>query len=134
MKQRGTIPVVRGSKEGMRNLVTGIREEVARGHSILAFPEGTRTVDGRVGPFKPGLFRVAMEVGAPIVPVAVTGMWDVMRKGSLLIRPGRAVTVYYEQPVPTAGLTEADLPDLVQTVRQAIVRRVDDDFRAQGRL
>lgn len=134
MKQRGTIPVVRGSKDGLRELVSNIKAEIARGHSILAFPEGTRTTTGRVGPFKPGLFRVAVETGVPIVPVSVTGMYDVMRKGSLLIRPGYDVTVYYDQPIETAGLTESEIPDLMRRVHGVIAGRVDAYWQVRGKL
>lgn len=134
MKKRGTIPVVRGSAEGLKRLIKGIRSEVAHGHSILVFPEGTRTTSGRVQPMKPGVFRIAMDVGIPIVPVAVTGMYDVMRKGSLMIRPGYEVTVFYEKPIPTKGLTHADLPKLMKDVHTAIATRVDDYWRARGKL
>lgn len=134
MKQRGTIGVTPRSRDGLKRLVEGVRKEVARGHSILVFPEGSRTENGRVGPFKPGIFRIAMRVGIPIVPVAVTGMYDVMHKGSLVIRPGKEVTVYYEKPIPTAGLTEEDLPKLMKDVHSVIAKRVDDYWRERGKL
>ncbi len=134
MKARGTIPVARGSAEGLKRLIRGIRSEVAAGHSILVFPEGTRTTTGRVQPMKPGVFRIAIDVGIPIVPVAVTGMYDVMRKGSFLIRPGYDVTVFYEKPIPTKGLRPADVPDLMQQVHSVISRRVDDYWRERGKI
>lgn len=134
MKSRGTIPVVRGSAEGLKRLIKNIRAEVERGHSILAFPEGTRTTTGRVAPFKPGIFRIATQVGLPIVPVAVTGMYEVMRKDSLLIRPGHHVAVFYDKPVPTAGLKDSDMPELMYEVHKTIRTRVDDYWRARGKL
>jgi len=134
MKSRGTIPVAPGSASGLKRLIKGIRDEVARGHSILVFPEGTRTTTGRVRPMKPGVFRIALDVGIPIVPVAVTGMYDVMRKGSLIIRPGMDVTVFYEKPIPTKGLTQADLPKLMKDVHTVISARVDEYWRARGKL
>lgn len=134
MESRGTIPVVRGSAEGLKQLIKGIRAEVERGHSILAFPEGTRTSTGRVAPFKPGLFRIASQIGLPIVPVAVTGMYEVMRKDSLMIRPGYEVTVFYDEPVPTVGLKESDMPALMQHVHTTIRTRVDDYWRSRGKL
>ena len=125
MRPRGTIAVRQGSKRRLAELRARCAEELALGRSILAFPEGTRTLDGRVGPFKSGLFVVARDLGAPIVPVAVCGMWDLMRKGSALLRPGAHVVVRVGPPVPTAGVTDEALPALVERVRNWIADRVD---------
>lgn len=125
MRQRGTIPVHPMARDGLERLRESIRRELEQGHSIMAFPEGHRTRDGRVRPFKKGLFRVARDLGLPIVPVAVTGMQDVMLGGSWLIRPGHNVTVHCEKPVETAGVTDAELPELIRRVRDPIVQRVD---------
>ena len=74
MKARGTIPVRPGSKGQTPEIMAHMRAEIARGHSILAFPEGTRTTDGRVGKFRTGVFFIARDLGIPVVPVAVTGL------------------------------------------------------------
>ena len=103
MRSRGTIPVRRGDAAQLRQLITRMRDELARGHSLLVFPEGTRTLTGQLGEFQPGVFRIVQQLGAPIVPVTVTGMYRVMRKGSYLIRPGYDVTVYCDAPIETRG-------------------------------
>ena len=126
MRQRGTIPVHPRAKDGLEQLREGIRAEVERGHSILAFPEGHRSRDGRVRPFKRGLFVVARDLGLPIVPVAVTGMQDVMRADSWVIRPGHTVTVHCEEPVETAGVSDEEIPALMERVRAPIVRHVEE--------
>ena len=88
-----------------------------------------------IGLIIPTLFEIFKEIVWPqIVPVAVTGMFDVMRKGSLLIRPGHTVTVYCEEPIETAGKTSADVPELMAATRSAIAARVDAYFRETGRL
>lgn len=125
MRARGTIPVVRGRRNQLEELTERVRREVELGHSILAFPEGTRTKDGRVGRFRKGIFLVARDVGLPIVPVAVTGSYEVLRKGSALMRPGGRVTVWCEKPVPTAGVPDAEIPDLIEHVRRVVADRVD---------
>jgi 1-acyl-sn-glycerol-3-phosphate acyltransferase len=125
MKARGTIGV-RSGKEGQTpEIMENMRREIARGHSILAFPEGHRTLDGRVGPFRKGVFYIARDLGIPIAPVAVTGMYRVMRKGSWLIRPGHEVTVYVDAPVETKGIPDEGIPELAAHVRSVIAARVD---------
>lgn len=125
MKARGTIPVKKGERGQSPALVARMRAEVERGHSLLVFPEGTRSRDGHVGPFKTGVFYAAVALQIPIVPVAVTGMYEVMRKGTWVIRPGHEVTVYVDAPVPTAGMTDEDVPALAEKVRGVVAARVD---------
>ncbi len=125
MKARGTIPVKKGHKNQTTELVDRIRREVEEGRSILAFPEGSRTRTGRVGEFRKGIFYIARDLGVPIVPVAVTGAFDVMRPGSLMLRPGNEITVYCEKPIATAGLTDDEIPALAERVRDVVARRVD---------
>jgi len=126
MRSRGTIPVRGvGDRDGQVALEADVRREVDRGHSILGFPEGTRTRTGRVGRFRKGLFRVARNVGLPVVPVAVTGMFEVLRAGSGLLRPGREVVVWCGAPIETAGLSDDELPALAERVRAPIAARVD---------
>jgi len=136
MRQRGTIPVRNASRNKRAELTADMRKEFEVGHSVLAFPEGHRTRDGRVRPFKKGIFLVARDLGIPIVPVAVTGMQHVMRADSLLIRPGHTVTVYCEEPVETADVTDAEIPALMERVRAPMVARVDaymDAVEQRGR-
>jgi 1-acyl-sn-glycerol-3-phosphate acyltransferase len=123
MKARGTIGVVRGA--GPEALREAMRQEVARGHSILGFPEGTRTRDGRVGPFRRGLFHLARDLELPVVPTAVTGMYAVLRTGSWVLRPGHQVTVWCEAPLATRGLPESAVPELAEACRAAVAARVD---------
>lgn len=128
MKARGTIPVPKDRSGALDALRSAVRAEVDAGHSILGFPEGHRTTTGRVGPFYDGLFRIAIELGVPIVPVAVTGLFEVLHKGSLVIRPGHEIRVCVGQPVDTAGLTEDDVACLRDRVREAIADEVDAHF------
>lgn len=134
MKQRGTIPVYRNKnqREMMAIMEERMREEVARGHSLLAFPEGTRTTDGRVGPFRNGVLKLGHRLGLPIVPVAVTGMFEVLRKNDNLIVPGGNVTVYIERPIETKDVSDQDFPALIRHVRDIVAARVDDYYRARA--
>jgi 1-acyl-sn-glycerol-3-phosphate acyltransferase len=132
MKARGTIPVPKDRAGALEALRKAIRTELDAGHSILGFPEGHRTKTGHVGPFYDGLFRIAIELGAPVVPVAVTGLYDVLHKGSLVIRPGNEITAYIEAPIATCDLSESDVADLRDRVRGAIAARVDAHLDAKA--
>ncbi|MFT7518819.1 MAG: 1-acyl-sn-glycerol-3-phosphate acyltransferase [Kiritimatiellia bacterium] len=125
MKLRGTIGVRRGSMTGTRQLLQHMRAEVDKGHSLLVFPEGTRTRTGRVGTCRKGVFFLARDLGIPVVPVAVTGMYETMRTGSWLLRPGYTVTVHVMAPIPTVDLTDEQIPQLAQTVQRRLAENVD---------
>lgn len=131
MKARGTIGVRRGQRGQTNGLLEGMRREVEGGRSILAFPEGTRTRSGRVMPFKKGVFYAARDLALPIVPVAVTGTFDLMRPGSLMLRPGNDITVYCDAPIPTKGLTDAEIPALAERARQVVAARIDAYWEAR---
>ncbi len=132
MKARGGIPVKPGKDGQTPAVMAHMRREVDAGHCILVFPEGTRTKDGRVGPFRKGTFFIARDLGLPICPVAVTGAFDLMRKGSLMIRPGHELTVYVDDPIETKGLPDSAIPELAEHVRSIVARRVDDYWRERG--
>jgi 1-acyl-sn-glycerol-3-phosphate acyltransferase len=72
-------------------------------HSLILFPEGTRSTDGRVGRFKGGSFLIALEAGLPVVPVSVQGSRHVMFRGRLMVCPGR-VTLTVHEPIETASV------------------------------
>jgi 1-acyl-sn-glycerol-3-phosphate acyltransferase len=98
-------------------------EEAARrikaGQSVVIYPEGTRTRDGRLGSFKKGGFHLAIDSGADIVPMAIEGTRAVMPPGSMLIRSGE-VRLQIGEPIPTAGLGPSDRERLVRQVRERI--------------
>ena len=128
MKGRGTIPVPVNRARAMASLPGAIAAEIDAGHSVLGFPEGHRTTTGRLGRFYDGLFRIAIDIGVPIVPVAVTGLYDVLHKGSLVIHPGNTIRVFVEEPIDTADLEPGDVASLRDRVKRAIEARVDAHF------
>jgi len=96
---------------------------VKHGHSLIVFPEGTRSVDGQVGRFKGGSFLVAVEAGLPVVPVAVIGSCHVMRKGRLMTCPGEVQLVVH-QPISTSGLHRQNVRQLAERVHKVIASTV----------
>ena len=97
----------RRSPGGTRAGLEAARERLAAGESVLFFPEGTRSYGRALGRFYPGAFRLALEAGVPVVPVAIDGAYRVLDESGKTARPGR-VTVRLGTPLPPDG-TAADL-------------------------
>ena len=115
----GFVPLERGNPDQSWPAVDRAARNLESGTSFFIFPEGTRSRTGELLPFKKGGFVMAVKAQAPIVPVAVTGGLDAMRKGSRVIWPA-VITVEFLTPVPTTGRTFEDRDAIVATVREAI--------------
>jgi 1-acyl-sn-glycerol-3-phosphate acyltransferase len=115
----GFVPVDRADRDKSISSIARGSESLRAGNSFLIFPEGTRSRDGQLLPFKKGGFIMALQAQAPIVPVAVQGGRDAMRKGSAVVRPVM-VTVRIGAPIATAGLTVADRDELIERVRREV--------------
>jgi 1-acyl-sn-glycerol-3-phosphate acyltransferase len=115
----GFVPLERGNREQSLPAIERAAEALRAGNSFLIFPEGTRSRSGALLPFKKGGFIMALKARAPVVPVAIKGARDAMRKGSPWIRPV-TVQVSFGAPVETAGLTLDDRDALVERVRRAV--------------
>ncbi len=87
--------------------------------ALIAFPEGSRSADGRVGRFKGGIFLLAIESGLPVVPVTVVNSRAVMPKGRLMVCPARARVVLHP-PIPTIGLAREDARKLADRTREIV--------------
>lgn len=120
MRLRGFIPVDRKNRERAIRAVDEATERLKAGESFVAFPEGTRSPDGRLGPFKKGVFVMAINAGAPIIPMSISGSYRIMRKDNWAIHPG-VVRITLHDAVPTAGTTMHDRADIMARVRQAIL-------------
>jgi 1-acyl-sn-glycerol-3-phosphate acyltransferase len=93
------------------------------GLSLIVFPEGTRSVDGRIGSFKKAIFVLAIEAGLSIVPVSVSGSHRVMKPGRLTTCPG-IVSLTVHAPVETSLLTRNDALDLADRVKRTIASAI----------
>ena len=96
------------------------------GLSLIVFPEGTRSVDGRVGRFKRGSFHLALEAGLPVVPLSVVGSRHVMLKGRLATYPGHVRLIVHE-PIDTRALAGSDLRAFAERVRHVIAPDAESD-------
>lgn len=121
MKMAGDVLVRRTDRRSRGRSYDELLRWLERGASVMLFPEGTRSRTGEMLPFRSGAFRLAIETGRPIQPLAVSGTREAIRADSVLF--GRArVTVRVLEQMPTAGLTMDDVDDLTARVRRAIER------------
>ena len=125
MRMAKDVPIRRGKRESVVSALQGCRDRLGRRVSVMIFPEGTRSRTDELLPFKDGAFRLAIEAGVPILPIAVAGTRDCMAKHSFAFRRARAKARVLT-PIPTAGLTNADVATLRDRTRDTIdvARRV----------
>jgi 1-acyl-sn-glycerol-3-phosphate acyltransferase len=119
MRMAGDIKVIRGDKQSVVTAMRGAHDRLAKKVSVMLFPEGTRSRDGVLGEFKDGAFRLAIETGHPILPLAVTGTREAIAKGDWRFNVTNA-EVRVLAPIDTAGMTQDDVPALRNRVRELI--------------
>jgi 1-acyl-sn-glycerol-3-phosphate acyltransferase len=110
----GMVFIERGHAREAAERLRAVVSLVRAGESLCAFPEGTRSRDGALRPFKGGAFQVALQAGVPVVPIAIDGSGAVLPASGFRVRPG-TITLRIGAPIPTAGLNAGD--------RQALARR-----------
>ncbi len=115
----GYVGIDRHDRQQSAQAITRAADLVRQGLTFLVYPEGTRSRTGELLPFKKGVFIMAIEAQAPVIPVAITGARDAMRKGSAIIRPV-AVSVRIGAPVDTRGMTVDERDHLMAEVRSRI--------------
>lgn len=121
MSAMGYIPLKRGRHGSVRDSFQESVKWINRGISVLIFPEGTRSRDGKPGAFKNGAFKLALRTRAPIVPIVLTGTREAIQKGSGLFSPRVFCNIKVLKPIPTAGYGETDVGDLRERVRSEMV-------------
>ena len=115
----GFIKLDRGDRSQARASLDLAAARVRAGRSVVVFPEGTRSPDGKLLPFKKGGFILAIESGAPVIPISISGSRAVLGKETLDIKRG-AIDVVFGAPIPTRGLTYDDRNALIARTRAAI--------------
>jgi len=126
MKLVGFIPVDRKSiKGGKKSIDKASRLIKERGFSFLIFPEGTRSRDGKLQPFKRGGFFISMDSLAPVVPVSIKGTYELMPKGSFFAKRGK-IRVIFHPLVSVLGFDRHSLPQFMDKVKGAIQSGLDE--------
>jgi 1-acyl-sn-glycerol-3-phosphate acyltransferase len=126
IRRMGQIPVSRKSgikaMESLRRAAALIRQK--KNHSFMVLPEGTRTRDGKLGPFKKGGFLLALETGLDILPLVQQGAYEINRRHSRLLRPGK-IEFFIEKPIPVAGYAKENIAQLMDKVRNVFLQYVE---------
>lgn len=134
MRTAGYIEIDRQHHEkAMRSLDMAARK-MQEGRSIMSFPEGTRSRDGNLKPFKQGMFHLAIKSGVPIVPISIIGAGEIMPKRSLLIKPGKIVMVI-DKPIEVNGYSPENRQELIDRVRHVIIENCEKyNYHSQKNL
>jgi 1-acyl-sn-glycerol-3-phosphate acyltransferase len=119
MRMAGDIAVRRSDRRSRADALQACRDRLRKGVTVMILPEGTRSPHGELLPFHVGAFKVAVEMGLPVLPMAVVGTREAMPRGSLLFNRARA-EVRVLEPVETAHLGPGDVQALRDRVRSLI--------------
>ena len=125
MRWGGDIPLRRGARDSVSDMMAECERALAGGISVMMFPEGTRSPDGNLLPFKDGAFGLALRAGAPVLPVAIAGTREMRPKHSKWFGRANACAKILE-PIPTTGMTLDDLPLLRERSRDSINAALPD--------
>ena len=124
LKKAGYIEIDRNNPAKAMNGLHGAAEKLRSGMSIATFPEGTRSRDGKLLPFKQGMFYLAIQTGTPIVPLSIIGSGKIMAKDSITIKPGE-IAMVIGKPVDVEGYSLDDRYALIEKVRSIIAENLD---------
>lgn len=115
----GHVFVDNSSAASRANTIKKAKEQIVDGVSMMMFPEGARTLDGKLQRFKRGAYQVAYDMKLPIVPLTINGPYNVLRRGTRLISPGKLELVIHE-PLCTKNLAENDIPALIEQTKEIV--------------
>jgi 1-acyl-sn-glycerol-3-phosphate acyltransferase len=132
MKRVGNVPVpVTRTPRDLKRLWRLTQAAIQSGVSLIIFPEARRTRDGHIGEFEQGGFRLAQQLGVPIVPVSLVGSFRHFRTGNWMLRP-TTIIVQIHETIETAGMKKEDLPALQKLVREKISGPVEAWLKSGG--
>jgi 1-acyl-sn-glycerol-3-phosphate acyltransferase len=128
MRMAKFVPVDRADKEAATASVELAVRFLNEGLSFAVYPEGTRSSDGRLRPFKKGTFVMAIQAGVPVVPVSISGAQNLLRKGEWTIRPGE-ILVRFGPPVDGSQYTMEHRSELLARVEAQVIAGLPEDQR-----
>ena len=124
MKRAGYIPVDRSRGRQALKSLDEAAKRIADGTSVIIFPEGTRSRDGKLQPFKAGGMVLAIKAGVDIVPVAISGTYEILPKGRLMLQPGN-VLIKIGKPIPTSDYRTNQKHELALRLQKDVAGLLD---------
>ena len=115
----GHIFLDRSSPLAAKKTLAEAKERLSKGSSVVMFPEGTRSRDGKLLPFKRGAFKLALDLNLPILPLTIKGTKDIMPAKTINIMPGKA-SLTIHPPIQLDGYTEKNIRELMEKVKETI--------------
>lgn len=115
----GHIFIDRSNSNSAIEEINRAKEKIVDGTSVLFFPEGTRSVTGDMGQFKKGAFKMALDLGLPVLPITIKGTRGVLPAKSMNLLPGHAQMVIHE-PILTGSYSEANIENLMDKTKNII--------------
>jgi 1-acyl-sn-glycerol-3-phosphate acyltransferase len=132
MRRFGNVPVPDQKAPGsFERLFEHTKRALDSGTSLTVFPEGRRTRDGRVGRFRKGIFRMARDLGYPIVPMSMVGSYEFNHKGDWMLRPS-TIVVHLHDTIETRNLSEAEIDELPERIHEIVSRPVHEELRVES--
>ena len=126
IKLIGVVPVDRSNTQAAVESARLATENLRRGKSYAIYPEGTRSRDGRLLPFKKGAFMMAIDAGVPIVPVSISGSTKIMPKGEIKIFPATdRITVH--KPISTDAYSKENVTELMKETRAKVISALSEE-------
>ena len=128
MKSAGMIKIDRSNRtQAIRSMSQSVKKIKEKGTSLVVFPEGTRSSDGRVNEFKKGGFVIAIKGDIPIIPVSVSGSRFILKKHTLKIDPG-IIKIVFDKPIETKEYGQENKAKLISKIQQIVERNIDQDI------
>ncbi|MGA6924621.1 MAG: lysophospholipid acyltransferase family protein [Desulfosarcina sp.] len=128
MRGVGYISIDRSNRKSAFASLERAARTIRNGTSVLIFPEGTRSRDGNILPFKKGGFVLSVDAGVPIVPIIIRGTGSIIPKGHFMIRPA-PVSMRILDPVETAGYTRKTKDQLLDRIRSILIDHIQEEER-----
>jgi 1-acyl-sn-glycerol-3-phosphate acyltransferase len=130
MVLNGYVKIRRGDRQSVENMMRQCETAIAEGNSVFFFPEGTRSRDGRLKPFKPGAFILARKMKVPILPIAINGSKNALPKHSINFHGRHPMRIHVLDEIPYARFEHLSVEETAELARQRIMAHVDEHRQA----
>jgi 1-acyl-sn-glycerol-3-phosphate acyltransferase len=132
MSMNRYIKLRRGDRESVVQMMEACEQTIGEGSSIMMFPEGTRSSNGEMRPFKPGAFELALKTATPILPIVITGTADALPKRGFVLQGRHPIRIAVLDPIPHEQFADMSVDELTAHVRELMLSEIDATDRAES--